>query len=253
MISIKEVTINGIPLLEIVSKEEDSKRLPTVFFYHGWTRTKESALVNGYELAKRGFRAVLPDAFLHGERKTADAARENMDFWDVVLHNITEITPIKDYYIENQLTDPEKIGVAGLSMGGITTNAMLTQFPWIQAAAVLMGTPAPIEFSKWIIKSPWTEGLDIQISDEEVEQAAQPLKKIALNLQPEKIAGRPVYYWHDTNDELVPYSLTNAFIKEIQHEPYAANVEFETTISGGHKVPYEISVTMAEFFKRQML
>lgn len=252
MISIKEVTIAGVPLLEIVAEEKEAHQLPTVFFYHGWTSVKESVLVNGYELAKRGFRALLPDAYLHGERATAETTRGNMDFWDVVVHNITEITAIKDHYVHNQLTDPEKIGVSGLSLGGITTNAMLTQFPWIKAAGVLMGTPSPIDFSKWILQSPWTEGLDFEISEAQIEEAVEPLKNISLDLQPEKIAGRPVYYWHGTNDDLVPYSLTDSFIKQIQGKPYAANVQFETTVGGIHKVPYDVSTEMADFFEQQL-
>lgn len=253
MISIKQVTVSGIPLLEIVDREKESLPLPTVFFYHGWTSVKESSIVNGYELAKRGFRAILPDAYLHGERAAHDAARENMDFWDVILHNIQEINTIKKDYMENNLIDSERIGVAGLSMGGMTTNAMLTQFPWIKVAGILMGSPSPVDFSKWILDSPWAEGLDFEVTDAQIEEAAKPLKKIALNLQPEKIAGRPVYYWHGTNDDVVPYSLTDDFIKEIEGKPYAENVRFETTVGGVHKVPYDISEKMADFFAQHLI
>lgn len=252
MISIKNVIVKGLPLLEIVSQEHFSETLPTVFFYHGWTSSKESSMVNGYELAKQGFRALLPEAYLHGERKTSTSSPENMEFWDVILHNLNEITVLKDYYVEQGLTDPEKIGVAGLSMGGITTNAMLTQFPWIKAASVLMGTPSPIAFSKWLLNAPWAEGLDIQLTEQQVNEAMEPLKHISLDLQPEKINGRPIYVWHGTKDELVPYSLTKKFIQMIQDKPYAENVQFETTVGGIHKVPYAISVEMAKFFKDKL-
>ncbi|MFL2104113.1 prolyl oligopeptidase family serine peptidase [Desemzia sp. FAM 23991] len=252
MISIKTVTIAGLPLLEIAPEATFSEKLPTVFFYHGWTNVKESSLVNGYELAKRGFRALLPEAHLHGERKTDESTNGNVDFWNVVVHNLSEINTIKEYYVEQQLTDPDRIGVSGLSMGGITTSAMLTQFPWIKAAGVLMGTPSPISFSKWILNSPWTEGLDIELTEEQINQMTDPLKAISLALQPEKIAGRPVYFWHGTKDELVPYSLTNEFIQTIQNESYAKNVQFETTVNGTHKVPYAISVEMADFFEENL-
>lgn len=252
MISIKNVTVEGLPLLEIAPEATFTEKLPTVFFYHGWTNVKESSLVNGYELAKRGFRALLPEAHLHGERKSTEPTKGNTDFWDVVVHNLSEINTIKEYYITQELTDPDRIGVSGLSMGGITTSAMLTQFPWIKAAGVLMGTPSPVDFSKWILKSPWTEGLDIDLTEEQIDQITDPLKAISLALQPEKIAERPVYFWHGTDDELVPYSLTNEFIQTIQDESYAKNIRFETTINGTHKVPYAISVEMADFFAENL-
>src|SRR5699024_2084919 len=49
--------------------------------------------------------------------------------------------------------DSDRIGVSGLSMGGITTNAALTQYDWIKSAAVLMGTPSPIAFTEWLLKN----------------------------------------------------------------------------------------------------
>lgn len=251
MISVKNVSIQGLPVLEIFPAEQENQALPTVIFYHGWTSQKESAMVNGYELAKNGFRALLPEADLHGERKpSSSTTQENMDFWRVVVHNLQEMESMIDYYQQKGLIDEDRIGVAGLSMGGITTCAALTQFPWIKAAAVLMGSPSPVLFSKWLLQSKWAEGMDVPFDQEAFDEMTAPLKKIALNLQPEKIAERPIYFWHGTNDDLVPYKLTADFYEKVKDEPYAKNLQFQTTKGGIHKVPYTVSVEMASFFEK---
>src|SRR5699024_7431300 len=166
MISIKSTTVAGLPLLEIAPSGQEMNLLPTVVFYHGWTSSKESSLVNGYELAKKGYRALLPDAYLHGERKNDDSltVKETV-FWDVVTKSLRELPGLRDHYVEAGLSDPDRFGVAGLSMGGITTCAALTQFPWIKSAVVLMGSPDPVAFSKWLLSSTWVDGVEVSLDE----------------------------------------------------------------------------------------
>ena len=44
----------------------------------------------------------------------------------------------------------EQIGVGGLSMGGMTTAALLTHHPEIKAAACVMGTPKLVAYRERI-------------------------------------------------------------------------------------------------------
>lgn len=251
MISFKTIEINGLPILEVFPSDREFAALPTVIFYHGWTSQKESAMINGYELAKRGFRTLLPESYLHGERKSDSTdAQNNVDFWDVVIHNLREISPLIGAYQAKGLVDENRIGVAGLSMGGITTSAALTQYPWIKAAAVLMGSPSPILFSKWLLDSKWAKEQTVDLSQEKINEITAPLESISLNSKPEKIAEKPLYFWHGTEDDLVPYALTKSFYDKIKHEEYAKNVYLQTTVGGIHKVPYTVSVEMASFFEK---
>lgn len=246
MITIKRVVIDGNPLLEVVSQDKATEQLPTVVFYHGWTNYKESVLVNGYELAKRGMRALLPDAYLHGERMEMPLVEEAFsEFWNIVTHNLKDLPGIRDYYVEAGLSDPNRFGVTGLSMGGITTCGALTCYPWIKAAVCLMGSPEPIQFSHWLLSSSWAEGLSVP---EKYLTKLQELEPIDLSCQPEKIAGRPVHFWHGTSDTMVPYQPTFDFYQKIKEENFAKNVSFTTTEGVGHKVPYLTSVEMADFF-----
>lgn len=253
MIRVKNITIDSIPVIELVLEENDQKSVPTVFFYHGWTNTKESVLVNGYELAKKGFRAVLPEAHLHGERDEEGKGLEDQSiFWDVVEQNVRELPLLFKYYVSNGLTDPEKFGVSGLSMGGITTCAALTQYEFIHSAVVLMGSPSPVPFTEWLLTSKQAYEQEGTPEPNEVKEALTQLKSIALNEQPEKIAGRPVHFWHGTKDEVVPFHFTEEFIEQISMQPYAESVSFSVGHGVGHKVPYSVSVQMAEFFEKHL-
>lgn len=257
MIQIKQKTIQDIPLLELVDDSIENEELPTVVFFHGWTNVKESVLVNGFELAKRGMRALLPEAYLHGERdETGHATDDNLIFWEVVAHNLQELPIILDDYLNKSMIDQNRIGVTGLSMGGITTSAALTQYNWIKAAVVLMGSPSPIPFSKWLLESNHyasvSAGDILNNPDIDIDQTVEKLKEISLDVYPERINSRPVHFWHGTMDEEVPFELTEQFIQAHTNDTYGKNITFTIGEGVPHKVPYDISVKMAEYFKNQL-
>lgn len=255
MILIKQKTIQEIPVLELVLKEKEKEALPTVIFYHGWTSNKEAVLVNGYELAKKGIRAILPESYLHGERDhTGKGIDSHHVFWDVISHNLQEFPLLYEHYVKEDLADPERFGASGLSMGGITTCALLTQFDFIKVAVILMGSPSPIPFTKWLLTSRWSEAYSREDMPDpnQVQTALEQLYSISLDEFPEKIAGRPVHFWHGTEDDLVPFHLTEAFIERISMHPYAQNVSFSVGHGHGHKVPYKVSVQMAEYFDKHL-
>lgn len=255
MIELKHKIISSLPVLELVSKDVADEKLATIFFYHGWESYKERVLEQGYSLAKQGFRVVLPEALDHGERRENSQATQNpLNFWGVVTSNIKEFPVLVDHYIHNNKTIPDRIGVAGLSMGGITTSAILTQYDWVKSAVILMGSPSPIEFTTWLLRNykidkiPVYELLDQQL----IETRLNELTPISLNLQPEKIANRPVHFWHGTADPVVPAYLTKAFIEENSGKTYSQNVTFEFSEGIEHKVPREIIAHMTEYFFKHL-
>ena len=130
MIELKQEFIFEIPVIELFEKEKENTPLPTVVFYHGWESRKERVLEYGYYLAQNGFRAILPEALHHGERQKDDTLKDPMNFWEVVAQNVKELPILMEHYIENNRIDENRIGIAGLSMGGITTSAILTQYGW---------------------------------------------------------------------------------------------------------------------------
>ena len=86
---------------------------------------------------------------------------------------------------------------------------------------------------------------------EDTKKQIHLLAPIDLASAPEKIAGRPFHFWHGTSDDMVPYQPTYDFYQGIKDQSYGENVSFTTT-ADGHKVPYQISVEMAEFFSAKL-
>lgn len=250
-IELKRVYISEIPVLELYKKGTETDMLPFVVFYHGWESRKERVLEQAYILASNGFRAVLPEAINHGERKKeGDNPLNPLDFWSHVEMNIREFPIIIDYYGQKQLLDKNQVNVAGLSFGGITTGALLTQYDWIHSAAILMGTPSPKEFSLWVLKNNTIDGVQAYdiIDKELIDEQLEGLAPISLSLNPDKLANRPVYFWHGMLDPIVPFHITQTFIEEIQNEPYSQNIVFDVSENVGHEVPQTVSIKMAEFF-----
>ncbi|KRL00072.1 alpha/beta fold hydrolase [Liquorilactobacillus capillatus] len=246
MIIIKSKKIGMIPVLEVVQSVKAEEELPLVFFYHGWTGCKEKVLTQGYEIAKRGFRVVLPDALYHGERLVVGKTSEHkLEFWQIIVNSIKEFPQLLAYYRETTGIKDEKIGVSGLSMGGITTCALLRTYPQITAAVCLMGSPAPCDFARALLEAiPGMEDVDPNY----IEQQIKALELIDLSMNPQKIAGRPLHFWHGTSDPMVPYQPTKTFFDKIKDHSYAEKVTFTTTQDAVHKVSYETTVEMADKF-----
>src|SRR5690625_3168536 len=255
MITITNKKIENIPVLELSKEEFIHQEIPIVVFHHGWTNCKETAIGHGYELAKKGFRAVLPDALHHGERKSSLSMEEAaMQFWPIIFNSIEELTIIKEYYREKYGKTPS-IGVAGLSMGGITTAAMLTQYDWIKAAAIEMGSVNPTAFTKWLEQSENVTEVKNALPPsrrKELDNLYRQLDEISLEKQPEKIAGRPVYFWHAKDDKVVPFLPTYQFVEKIKNESFAQNISFTIQEEGGHRIPYKEKRELANFFEKHL-
>ncbi|MFV0254998.1 MAG: prolyl oligopeptidase family serine peptidase [Erysipelotrichaceae bacterium] len=249
MITIKHKIIENIPVLELCLNKLINKKLPTVVCYHGWTNYKESALVNGYEIAKKGYRVILPDANLHGERQTQELDEFNYEnIWNIVYSSVSELKILKNHYVEKQLSDEFKFSVAGQSMGGITAIACFTKYDWVYAAACLMGTPEPIKLSEMLLTLPWVEQCNKSLF--ELENDIKSWQDFDLSLQPEKIAGRPLMFWHGTKDKLVPFESSFEFYNKIKDKDFAKNVSFIKSTDIAHTVPYPISSKLGEFFSK---
>ena len=250
MIQIDYREVKGIPYAEVVDTALKDQVLPIVVFYHGWTGSKDRVVTIGVELAKRGIRAILPDQLLHGDRGVRLIGGE---IWEIVANNIKELPVLKEEMRQRGLLNEEKFGVSGLSMGGITTYALFNHYPEITAAASLMGSADPARFAKWTISSIWMTGTTKEQCDAleaEIEKNKAFLDAMALAKRPERINGRPLFLWHGTADDKVPYELNKEFYDSIKKEPYATKVEWNETQGEGHRVPHQVFEAVADFFQK---
>ncbi|RIW35284.1 esterase [Bacillus salacetis] len=239
MITIKKDIIGSIPVLNISMDESASSALPAVFFIHGFTSAKEHNLHYAYYLAEKGYRVLMPDTLLHGERgEGLDETRLSTKFWEIVLTTIEELGILKDHYSKNGLINEGRLGVAGTSMGGIVTLGALTKFPWIKAAVSLMGCPSYVDLANAQISMLKKRGYTLPYSEEKLNSMMDMLGNYDLSRQPEVLEGKSLFFWHGKQDTVVPYQPAYDFYKTLSgnDHPKLHDLQFMTDDLGGHKV-----------------
>jgi uncharacterized protein len=242
VVIVEKDTLKDIPFLQIVKKDLEKESLPLIIFVHGFTSGKENNLHFAYLLAERGFRVILPEAVYHGEREQIFNEKEiYLRFWEIVIKTIHELNHFKEYYVQEELADPNRIGLAGTSMGGIVTLGALTQYSWIKTAVSLMGMPAYESFSLWQMDQLQSQGFKIPFTEKEIEEQLAMLRQYDLSIQPEKIKGKPLLFWHGEKDQTVPYGLAFQFYESYKntYSSEAQNIHFITDKQADHKVSRE--------------
>ncbi|KRL75917.1 S9 family serine peptidase [Ligilactobacillus equi DSM 15833 = JCM 10991] len=245
MITIQTKEIMGLPFLEVVKPELKQTAAPLVVFYHGWTGCKEEVLGQALEIAKHNIRVLLPDALYHGDRQDGQVESHQLEFWQIVVNSVKEFPQLVQAYQEADLVTPKQIGVAGMSMGGITTNAIFTLYPWVDAAVCLEGTPQLMKFAHYLIEN--LPG-DLNLDPAYIEEQISRLAVLDLSQQAKKIAGRPLHFWHGTADSTIPFEVTWDFYQDVKAFSYGRNVTFTAKQGGVHKIKHETMVEMGQKF-----
>src|SRR5215470_8436650 len=117
----------------IIRPEKAVGRRPAVILLHGTGDSKEGMLDWASELAMRGFLAVAIDGRYHGERSKSgyddailrayETGKEHPFLYDTVW----DVMRLIDYLETRDDVDPKRIGLIGISKGGMET--------WLAAAA----------------------------------------------------------------------------------------------------------------------
>ncbi len=132
-----------VPLLVYRPLTKDRKKLPVVICLHGTGGSKDDAGIRQllYRFSNAGFMAVSIDGRYHGERSTAgpghnsyveaitrawenkDTARQTHPFFFDTVYDVWKLV---DYLVTRTDVDAGRIGLMGISKGGIET--------WMEAA-----------------------------------------------------------------------------------------------------------------------
>ncbi|WP_174612771.1 prolyl oligopeptidase family serine peptidase [Virgibacillus ihumii] len=253
MIGVYKKSMNSVPCLVVEDTEKEGKQLPTVTYFHGFTSAKEHNLPLAYLLAEKGYRVILPDSKFHGEREVdVSEMKKQISFWDIVMLNVKELKDIKDELDEEGLILDGRIGIAGTSMGGITTSAALTQYPWIKAAGVMMGSPKITVYAKTLVSSFKKMG-NLPVSDELIDQLYEHLKLYDLSEQVEKLQERPVFFWHGENDAVVPFDHSYTFYEDAKKRyKNKENIQFLKEENRDHKVSRQAILELVKWFEKHL-
>lgn len=243
-----------IPLLHITPEGSEKQKLPTVIFLHGHMSAKEHNLHYAYQLADKGIRVLLPDAHLHGEREEGqDAIQLSLRFWEIVLTSIEEIGFIHNMAKEKNLVEGEP-AIGGTSMGGITTLGAMTVYPWIPAAAVMMGAANYVELASAQMSQFESRGFTLPITAEERSNMLATLAQFDGTKKLESFSGRPMFFWHGEQDTVVPFGPTYEFYKKLKSTYSDADekLQFLREKETGHAVSRPGMLAATEWFAGQL-
>jgi len=237
--------IEHIPVLEVVPEATQFEPLPCVIFYHGWETSKELALTPARKIAQKNNRVILPDAMYHGKRRAEHTSSiPSFTFWSSIQHNLIEFTIIKNYLNLRELILDNQLSVAGYSMGGMTCAGLLTQHEDISSAAILMGTPDYQGFIDRLIDFCDDNHVSLPV---DFEDSLSWTRAYDLNAMPEKINGRPVYFWHGTKDEQIPYQSRRDFFDTNKDREYGIRMVYDTGINEPHILKPDTMEIMSQF------
>ncbi|MBK8384811.1 MAG: prolyl oligopeptidase family serine peptidase [Candidatus Accumulibacter sp.] len=117
---------------------------------HGLGADKELHRSDLQRFAAAGLLAIGVDAVGHGQRRLPDfeqqfaqppAQRERL-FNTLVAQTVAELPGLLDALVDGGLSDPQRLAVAGVSMGGCITYGAVSRDRRFRAAVALLGSPA---------------------------------------------------------------------------------------------------------------
>jgi fermentation-respiration switch protein FrsA (DUF1100 family) len=254
MIAVYKEHWGHVPVLIVVESEKKEKALPVLTYFHGYTSAKEHNLPLAYLMAEKGYRVILPDSHLHGEReKDITDQEKQLEFFSIIEENIMDIALIKNVLEDKGMLLEGRFGVAGTSMGGITTAAALTQYDWIKASAILMGSPKITKYARALIDHTKNTREDFSVPQEEIEKLYLSLDKIDLSKQIEKLNERPIFFWHGEKDSVVPFEHSYGFYEEVINQyRNPDNIRFLREAGRDHKVSRYAVLETVKWFELQL-
>ncbi|MGK3144191.1 esterase [Pantoea sp. C2G6] len=249
MIELTTETLAGIECLHATPAGQRHSRLPTVLFYHGFTSSKEVYAYFAVALAQAGFRAVMPDAELHGARYQGDAATRLRRFWEILKQNIDELPQLEAALRAADLIEGERFGVAGASMGGMTALGAMARYPQIHSVACMMGSGYFMQLSQSLFPP-----LEAVTPEQQAQFAARmaPLAEYDPCNHLEALANRPLLLWHGEADEVVPYAESQRLERALRDSGQAHHLTSLAEEQIGHKITPSALTALVRFFEQQL-
>lgn len=132
--------VHHIPVLHVALHEQFQEPLPTVFLYHGFASQKENYSLIAEIFSLYGFRVIVPDAPLHGQRIAERHLQD--DFWPIIVQSVEEFPILFQYVADSYGVSPSKSAVYGSSMGGFIATGIFGQHPDLSALVSVNGSGA---------------------------------------------------------------------------------------------------------------
>ncbi|MEU4226339.1 alpha/beta fold hydrolase [Nonomuraea sp. NPDC026600] len=224
---------NGLTLRSTVHLPQGSAgtRRPTVVLVHGFSanRLEAASFVHMSRLLEgEGIASVRVDLSGHGE--------SDGDFFDVTITGeIAEVRSVVQDVRTLDFADPDRIGLVGMSMGGVVASIVAAEEPGIRALCLWSpAAVAPFEVGGGFLK-----GRDIaaEIAEKGYFDADSHRMSPALveDIAHLDVYGRsrsytgPVHIIHGDKDDIAPVSYAHRYL-----DHYNGNAELEVVPGAGH-------------------
>ncbi|PXB03629.1 esterase [Pectobacterium carotovorum] len=240
---------SGIETIHAAPAGRREQPLPTIFFFHGYTSSKEVYSYFGYALAQAGFRAILADAAMHGARYDGDDARRLRHFWDILQSNIEELPGYVAEYRQRGLIDGERIGVCGASLGGMSALGCMARYPWITAVAAFMGSGYFSTLSSALFPP---VPADSEENQSVLQTLASKLADYDVTTRLDMLSDRPLLVWHGEADDVVPATESDRLYQALQARDKLANLTYLAEPGVGHRITPTALQAGADFFRRTL-
>ncbi|KHT05207.1 esterase [Pectobacterium brasiliense] len=240
---------SGIETIHAAPAGRREQPLPTIFFFHGYTSSKEVYSYFGYTLAQAGFRVILADAAMHGARYDGNDARRLRHFWDILQSNIEELPGYVAEYRQRGLIDGERIGVCGASLGGMSALGCMARYPWISAVAAFMGSGYFSTLSSALFPP---VPADSEENQAVLQTLASKLADYDVTTRLDALSDRPLLVWHGEADDVVPAAESARLYQALQARNKLANLTYLTEPGVGHRITPTALQAGADFFRRTL-
>ena len=153
-------TTNRVPAFLLKTSSTPTNRRPVIIVLHGTGGSKESELPYLSELAHAGFIAVAIDGRYHGARSRS--GKGSADYIDAILRAFRtkkehpffydtawDVMRLIDYLVTRADVDPARIGLFGISKGGIETYLTAAVDPRVAVAVPCIA----VESFRWAIEN----------------------------------------------------------------------------------------------------
>jgi hypothetical protein len=250
MVEMHDERAGNIAVIHAVPAGQYEQPLPTVFFYHGYTSSKEVYAYFAYALAKAGFRAVLPDCDMHGERFDGNETRRLAHFWEILKTNVDELPALKRHFERRGLIAEQRVGVAGASMGAMTSLGAFTRYPWVKATASLMGSGYFTSLARTLYPPLDEQGQPL----DEATFAARIalLADYGVEHHWDSFAGRPLLFWHGEADDVVPAAESERLASELRLRGLSQRLTYLTEAGVRHRITPGALAATVTFFQRSL-
>ena len=270
-----------VPAL-LIRRDNVASRQPVVIVLHGTGGSKEGVASRLRELAARGFLAIAIDGRYHGER--AKAAGQGMAPYQAAIlrayrtggerpflyDTVWDVMRLIDYLETRSDVDPARIGLTGISKGGIETYLAAAADPRVAVAVPLIGVQSfrwGLQHGGWDSRA-WTlrEAIDAAARDSGESVGAGFMRRfydrIAPGLYAEfdgpamlpLIAPRPLLVINGDSDPRTPVAGVRQCIAAAEQAYRARNASDRVVLylqpDAGHQVTAEADRLALNWFEK---